>query len=100
MATITLSDPRPPMEAGKEILRDVLQGRDVVAGSTALVHALYDAAELIGGKWERLADRAAAWQASEGDPVCTDDLAQVRRELLRATEAADAIIEATLTESG
>lgn len=98
MATVRLFDPRHPIDAGSEILKDVLEGRDVVADRDALACALYEAAELVGRKWDALSDQAAAWLASVGDFVVTNHLAEARSELRRATAAAEAIFAAVLTQ--
>ena len=99
MATVSLFDPRDPMEAGAAILDQMLDGQDVVADRESLSHAIYDAAQLVGESWEHLADRAASLLSGAGrrDNVLIDQVDELRGEVLRATEAAEQIFAAILS---
>jgi DNA-binding XRE family transcriptional regulator len=91
MATVSLYDPRDPMVAGHEILNDVLAGREVAADREALMHALYDAAEVLGDTWYHLADRAGDHSPNAGR---LREIDEAYREAHAAVTAAEAIFAA------
>lgn len=88
MAAIQLYDTRDPMDAGEEVYRDMVAGRDVVADRATLAWALDAAARDLGEWWQHLAGTMIEAVAQSTDAVTGQKVLEARQDVARVTEIA------------